>query len=356
MVVERSLSNYSTMADMLGADGSSVVEACRDQLPAKAACCMRPDISQISISPSRLDQIVCRPSRGTQHAWDANLCCCHIRAAKLVVKGPLNQAVASMPTGGGDADSVRQALRQHAIQLGVSASQLAEATDNEGLRALAQGAKGPKQRTTPASTSAPPPMQFLPVPNGEVGPEYDQLGLEAMLTDEQLTSSGGSRVLCECVGCPLDNGSNSAHERFWVAEVKPLSAAEASMTLVPLSSVELPQIEPEPESEEDEETRWFYENARAIANERRRIRAANMIRNWWFWLWGDDIQWTMYTQKVANSDEGKAIMEALLESPKSTDPWFRGEVQQRVVPDLVGQAKAEEMDDVLSSALLDFQF
>ena len=83
MVVERNLSNYSTMADMLGADGSSVVESCREKLPAKAACCMRPDISQVSISPSRLEQIVCGPSRDTQNAWDANLCCCHIRAGEL---------------------------------------------------------------------------------------------------------------------------------------------------------------------------------------------------------------------------------------------------------------------------------
>ena len=35
----------------------------------------------------------------------------------LVVLVLVYQAVASMPTGGGDADSVRQALRQHAIQL-----------------------------------------------------------------------------------------------------------------------------------------------------------------------------------------------------------------------------------------------
>ena len=83
MVVERSPSNYSTMADMLGADGSSVVESCREKLPAKAACCMRPDISQISISPSRLEEIVCRPSRDIQNAWDANLCCCHIRAGEI---------------------------------------------------------------------------------------------------------------------------------------------------------------------------------------------------------------------------------------------------------------------------------
>ena len=41
----------------------------------------------------------------------------------------------------------------------------------------------------------------------------------------------GLRVVCvQCVGCPLDNGSNSAHERFWVAEVKPLSGMTTAAT------------------------------------------------------------------------------------------------------------------------------
>jgi len=257
---------------------------------------------------------------------------CHIHAAKLVFRGLPNEAATCMPTETADNQQLLEALRERASELEVSWS-AEEAADPVALRSLVHAsvaAAESRQYNAGAAAPAVSVTQFVPVPMNVVGPEYDRKGLAVMLSE--LKDAAGYRVLCEAVGCPLDDGSNPAHEQFWVAEFKLSSPEDARVTYVPLRSVELPEVQPE---FEDPETAAFFRNARAVAEQMARVRAVNTIVSWWFWLWSDDLVWTVHTQKVAESQEGQALLADMLGSaPTSPTSYSRSEEPVEVMSEL----------------------
>merc|ERR1712196_347317 len=128
------------------------------------------------------------------------------------------------------------------------------------------------------------------------------------------------------IGCPCEG--HVAHERYWVAEY--LDKGNNSSTVYyPLSCVDIKPAAP-PEVDKNPSAvviqrwwktllqRWQFQwlmDARKKAEYMRRVRAANKIRGWWFWLWGDDIQWTMYTNKQMETDVGAALVDNLISTP-----------------------------------------
>jgi len=268
------------------------------------------------------------------------LCICHIRAAKQIVKGTLQEAEDAMPVQG----KLFEALQRHALAVGALQRDVTMAVDEADMRTILEAALQDSNKhrslavtnqTAQTASASPVDVEFVGVPASTVAELYDVKAVQQFLTAQssEVTGQSGRRVLCEVIGCPFANSSHSAHQQFWVAQLMPRDQSRSTMMLFPLSSVNLP--EPPDTSEADEA---FYADAREKAEVIRRTRAANMIRRWWFWLWGDDIVWTAYTARVAESDKGQELVQSLIKSAKpaalspsptltSSAPWFTGTVQ-----------------------------